>query len=179
MDYRTSTLYSRFYLRNSTNFIKKTMESSSFKSKWDGSMAETSPVLGVTAGAFDVIHPGYIEMFNEAANNCDKLFVCLHVDPSIERPLKPKPILSVDERTKVLTSLTQVYYVVPYHTEKELALYLYENKFDVRFLGEDYKDKNFTGKDLDIPIHWIKRDHGWSTTLFKKKIYESVSMNIN
>ena len=149
------------------------MESSSIKLKWNGSLDQTSPIIGVLAGNFDVIHPGYIDMFNEAANHCDKLFVCLHEDPSVERPHKIKPILSLEDRMKVLNSLKQIYYVVPYKTEKELYTYLYENEFDVRFLGEEYKDLNYTGKDLDIPIHYINRDHGWSTTRFKNLIVKS------
>jgi len=118
-------------------------------------------------------------MFNEAADHCDKLFVCLHEDPSIERSSKLKPILSIEDRLKILKSLKQIYYVVPYKTEKELYTYLYENEFDVRFLGEEYKEKEFTGRDLDIPIHYINRGHGWSTTQFKRKIYDSISKLIN
>ena len=130
--------------------------------------------IGVIAGAFDTIHPGYIKMFKEASNNCNRLFVCLHNDPSNERPQKMKPVLSVEERIEILNAIKGVYYVVPYNTEAELYLYLKENKFDVRFLGDDYINKPFTGDDLNIPIHYITRNHDWSTTKYKKLIYESV-----
>jgi len=132
--------------------------------------------IGVIAGNFDVLHPGYIKMFTEAERNCDQLFVLLHVDPTIERPDKIKPILSVDERTEMLYALSSVHYVIPYNTEAELYLYLKENKNEirVRFLGDDYKDKSFTGDDLDIPIYYLNRNHGWSTSKFKQLISNSL-----
>jgi len=121
-------------------------------------------MLGVIAGNFDVIHPGYIAMFNECKKNCDYLTILLHKDPSIERPEKLKPILSVEERTEMLMSLRMVDDVMPYTTESMLHHFLEELKPDVRFLGDDYIGKPFTGDDIEIPIHYLNRDHGWSTT---------------
>ena len=133
-----------------------------------------SKKIGVVAGAFDVIHPGYIRMLKECSDNCDQLFVLLHNDPTNERPQKLKPVLSVEERMEILNSIKGVYYVLPYNTENELYIYLKENKIDVRFLGDDYKNASFTGDDLDIPIYWIKRNHGWSATKYKQLIHDSV-----
>ena len=130
--------------------------------------------IGVIAGAFDVLHPGYVKMFKEASTNCDQLFVLLHNDPSIERSHKLKPILSIDERIEMLNMIKGVYYVLPYNTENELYAYLKENDIDVRFMGDDYVGKSFTGDDLNIPIHWIKRNHNWSSTKYKKLIHESL-----
>jgi glycerol-3-phosphate cytidylyltransferase len=130
--------------------------------------------LGVIAGNFDVIHPGYIKMFKECKENCDQFFVLLHVDPSIERPEKLKPILSLYERFEVLSSISFIDHIIPYDTEAELLEYLTMLKPAVRFLGDDYIDKTFTGDHLDIPIHYINRDHGWSTTKFKKLIADEV-----
>lgn len=134
--------------------------------------------IGVTAGNFDVIHPGYIKMFNECMENCDYLVVLLHTDPSIERPEKMKPILSVEERREILYAL-DIHSVITYDTEKELYYMLKDGNFNVRFLGDDYKDKSFTGDDLEIPIHYITRDHGWSTTKFKKLIADEVQRSSN
>ena len=125
---------------------------------------------GVLAGNFDVMHPGYIEMFKEASANCDCLVVLLHTDPSIERPEKLKPILSVEERKSMLLSLIYVDDVVRYTYEEQLLDLLKMGEFDVRFLGDDYINKPFTGDNLKIPIHYLNRDHGWSTTKFKKLI---------
>jgi len=136
----------------------------------------TNNKIGVIAGNFDVFHPGYIKMFTEAGHNCDQLFVLLHVDPTIERPFKTKPVLSVEERMEMLYALSSVHNVIPYNTEAELYAYLKENenKISVRFLGDDYRIKPFTGGNLDIPIYYLNRDHGWSTTKFKKSISDSL-----
>lgn len=129
---------------------------------------------GVICGNFDVIHPGYIKMFKECAANCDCLVVLLHTDPSIERPHKLKPILSVDERKEMLMELKSVCDVVSYTYEESLLELLKIGEFDIRFLGDDYIDKPFTGDHLKIPIHYLNRDHGWSTTKFKNLIAKTI-----
>ena len=130
--------------------------------------------IGVIAGNFDVIHPGYIHMFDECKNNCDILLLLLHEDPSIERPEKIKPILSLNERSMTLNSLKQIDQIITYKTESDLYKILMDKQIDVRFLGDDYRDKSFTGDDLDIPIHFLDRSHGWSTTKLKKLIGETL-----
>ena len=131
-------------------------------------------IKGVIAGAFDVIHPGYVQMFNIASLQCDRLTVLLHQDPSIERPEKLKPILSSLERINILLALSTIGSVRTYNTEEDLYRILSTSNYDVRFQGVDYQGKEFTGSDLNIPIFWIPRDHGWSTTKFKKLIAESL-----
>jgi glycerol-3-phosphate cytidylyltransferase len=131
-------------------------------------------IRGVIAGNFDVIHPGYIAMFDECKKHCDKLIVCLHEDPSIERPEKLKPILHWSDRVKILDSLTQVDFVFLYQTEADLYEALVKGEFDVRFLGDDYVGKTYTGYELNIPIHYLNRDHGWSTTKYKQLIANSL-----
>ena len=125
---------------------------------------------GIIAGNFDVIHPGYVAMFKECKANCDSFIVLLHTDPSIERPEKLKPILSTLDRIEMLRCFRQIDDVKTYETEAELYELIKEVNPDIRFLGDDYKDKDYTGKDLNIPVHWIGRDHGWSTTKFKLQI---------
>ena len=131
-------------------------------------------VVGVIAGNFDVIHPGYIYMFDECKKHCDILLLLLHQDPSIERPEKIKPILDLNERNMVLTSLKQIDQIIIYQTESDLYDILKSEQIDIRFLGNDYKNKSFTGDDLGIPIHYLDRSHGWSTTKFKKLIAETI-----
>lgn len=130
-------------------------------------------IKGVIAGNFDVIHPGYIKMFKECAENCDCLIVLLHTDPSIERPYKLKPILTVEERKEMLYELKSICDIFTYTYEEQLLDLLKLGEFSVRFLGDDYKGKPFTGDYLNIPIHYLDRSHGWSTTKFKKLISES------
>ncbi len=133
-----------------------------------------SQIVGVIAGSFDVIHPGYIYMFDECKKHCDILLLLLHDDPSIERPEKIKPILDLNERNMILSSLKQIDRIITYQIESDLYDILKTEQIDVRFLGDDYKDKAFTGDDLGIPIHYLDRSHGWSTTKFKKMIAKGV-----
>jgi glycerol-3-phosphate cytidylyltransferase len=125
---------------------------------------------GVLAGNFDVMHPGYIKMFKECKTKCGHLTVLLHTDPTIERPEKLKPILSVEERKEMLLELRSVDEVITYTLEAELYDLLKEGDYSIRFLGSDYVDKTFTGDNLNSSIYYISRDHGWSTTKFKNEI---------
>lgn len=133
---------------------------------------------GFVAGSFDVIHPGVIRMFKECKKNCTNLIVALHSSP--EKILKP--ILSLEERLEILESIKYIDMISLYKTEEELlnllVIFKYQieprNKGIVRFLGDDYKNKDYTGKNLDIPIYWINRDHGWSTTKYKTAIYNQI-----
>lgn len=133
---------------------------------------------GILAGAFDIIHPGYIEMFKKAKLSCNHLTVALHEDPSLENN-KVIPVHSVYERKNILLSIKYIDDVFIYKTENDLYKILSSGGFDIRFLGEDYLDKDFTGKDLDIPIYWIKRNHNYSTSDLKRKIAESWSVYEN
>ena len=129
---------------------------------------------GFIAGNFDVIHPGYIKMFKECYTNCDHFTVLLHSDPSIERPEKLKPILTVDERIEVLSSIKYIHDIQSYTYESELYELIIRGEYSVRFLGDDYRGKSFTGDDLNISTHYLNRDHGWSTTKFKNLIAKTI-----
>lgn len=127
--------------------------------------------IGVIAGNFDVIHPGYVRFFKDAKENaCDILTVALHVDPTIERPNKAKPILTAEERTEILLSIRYVDRVLYYNTEKELEDLLTSIPDHVRVIGTDYEGVEFTGKSLAREIYYHDRDHDWSTTRFKTEI---------
>ena len=132
-------------------------------------------IKGVIAGNFDVIHPGYIKTFKDCKENCDHFTILLHSDPTIERPTKLKPVLTVDERMEVLFSIKYIDQIKVYTYENELIELLKNGKFNIRFLGDDYVDKDFTGRNLNIPIHYISRDHGWSTTKFKNLLVNSLA----
>ena len=129
---------------------------------------------GFVAGNFDVIHPVYIKMFKECNTNCDHFTVLLHSDPSIERPEKLKPILTLDERIEVLSSIKYIHDIQSYTYESELYKLIIRGEYSVRFLGDDYRHKSFTGDDLNICVHYLNRDHGWSTTKFKNLIAKTI-----
>ena len=132
-------------------------------------------IKGIIAGNFDVIHPGYVRFFHDAKENaCEWLIIALQGDPTVERPSKAKPILTVAERAEILMALRSVDEVVHYNTEAELVDVLKKAKPNVRILGSDYQGKSFTGDDLSIPVYYHERNHEWSTTKFKNDITEQV-----
>lgn len=130
-------------------------------------------IRGIIAGAFDLIHPGYIKMFEEAKRNCTHLTIALHENPSFENH-KLVPVHTIEERRKIISSMKYVDSVIIYKAEKDLKEILNSGNYDVRFLGDDYKQKNYTAKELLLKIHWINRNHGYSTTNLKKKIAQSL-----
>ena len=133
------------------------------------------PKKGIIAGAFDVIHPGYIRMFKDAKEHCNHLTVALHEDPSMARPHKLKPVQTVEERREILLALRDVDDVVVYQAEETFLSYLKD--YDMRFLGTDYIDGSYTGKDIPIDIIWLDREkHDYSTTRMKRLIFESVAV---
>ena len=134
---------------------------------------------GFTAGNFDILHPGYIQLFKECKANCDHFTILLQTDPTIERPEKLKPILSTEERIEQLMSNVNVDEVLVYTYEKDLLDLIQENNFDIRFLGDDYVGKSYTGDEFGIPVYFVSRDHGWSTTKFKNIIAESLKNRDN
>ena len=111
--------------------------------------------IGLVAGNFDVIHPGYVKLFEDAKENaCNMLIVALQGDPTIERPHKCKPVQSVEEREYILKSIKYVDEVIHYNTEAELLEILKNYVYDIRILGSDYKNNNFTGKSLNKAVYF-------------------------
>tara|TARA_B100000029_G_scaffold515246_1_gene621325 strand:- start:1617 stop:2033 length:417 start_codon:yes stop_codon:yes gene_type:complete len=128
-------------------------------------------VTGFIAGSFDLIHPGYIKMFDDAKTVCNHLIVGLQTDPTLDRPEKNKLVHTLEERKLILSSLRQVDEILVYDTEESLYNLLKNTKIDVRILGTDYINReNYTGKDLGIPIYFHKRDHDWSASNLREKI---------
>lgn len=132
--------------------------------------------VGFTAGAFDLCHAGHMLMFKEAKEQCDYLIVGLHSDPAIDRPgTKNRPIMSIEEREIILRGIKYIDEIVHYDTEADLYKLLKENtlNIDVRILGVEYKGKEFTGHDLPMPVYFNSRDHGYSTTELRERIFEA------
>lgn len=127
-------------------------------------------IIGFTCGAFDITHAGHYLMFAEIKKKCDYLVVGLQTDPSIDRVYKNKPVQSVKERLIQLESCKYIDKIVTYKTENDLVKLLKKIKPDVRFLGNDWKGKDFTGKELPIKIVFNKRDHNFSTSNLREKI---------
>jgi len=132
-------------------------------------------VIGFCCGAFDCLHPGHILMLADAAGQCDRLYVGLHTNPHIERAEKNAPIQTIDERIIVLQAIKYVYDIVTYTTELELADILYYMHPDVRIIGSDWRDKQdeITAIDAAKRIHWHERGHTWSSSEFRRRVYEA------
>ena len=127
-------------------------------------------IVGFTAGNFDLIHPGYINTFEEAKKHCDKFIVFLQKDPSISKYSKYKPVIPLYERYRTLKAIKYIDEVYIYQTEDELYELIKFFKPDIRILGEDYIGKSFTGDDLSLKVIYTTRSHEWSTTKIKDLI---------
>ena len=128
---------------------------------------------GIIAGAFDIIHPGYIRMFSDAKQHCNHLTVALHEDPSMARPHKLKPVQTIEERKEILRAIRYVDDIVVYQAEETFLSYL--DDYDIRFIGTDYKNGGYSGSDIDIDIVWLDREgHTYSSTKLKTEIYDSI-----
>ncbi|MFB9076928.1 adenylyltransferase/cytidyltransferase family protein [Flavobacterium procerum] len=130
--------------------------------------------IGITFSAFDLLHAGHIKMLEEAKEQCDYLIVGLQTDPTVDRPEKNKPTQTVVERYIQLKGCKFVDEIIPYSTEQDLEDILRSFKIDVRILGEEYKDKKFTGRDYceqkGIVLHFNVRDHRFSSSGLRKEV---------
>lgn len=131
-------------------------------------------IVGFTCGSFDLLHAGHVMMLEFCKRNCDYLIVGLQVDPSVDRGDKNKPVQSVMERWLLLRADRHVDEVVIYRTEEELyeLLQILRDLVDVRFVGRDWAGKEFTGKDLQIPIVYTPRKHKFSSHALRVKVYD-------
>lgn len=120
--------------------------------------------IGFTASAFDFLHSGHIVMLKEAKEQCDYLIVGLHTNPQIDRPEKNKPVQSTLERFLQLEGCKYIDKIIPYDTEEDLYNLLQILKPDIRVIGEEYKNKEFTGKNLPIEIYYNSRKHNYSSS---------------
>jgi len=128
-------------------------------------------IKGIIAGAFDLIHPGYIRMFKDCKMHCNHLTVALHEDPSFARPYKLTPVQSLEDRKEILRAIKYIDDIVVYQAEDTFLSYL--DDYDIRFLGDDYRDGSYTGKNKKIKIIFLDRSHNYSTTELKRKIVKS------
>jgi|TARA_B100000497_G_scaffold126744_1_gene166445 glycerol-3-phosphate cytidylyltransferase len=134
-------------------------------------------VKGITFSSFDLFHSGHVAMLKEARANCDYLMVGLQTDPTLDRPEKNKPIQSVFERYVQLEGCKYIDEIIPYATEQDLLDILLTYDINKRFIGEEYRTKDFTGKQLcvdkSIEIYYNKRQHSFSTSGLRKRIEQN------
>ena len=132
---------------------------------------------GITFSTFDLLHAGHIAMLAEAKSVCDYLICGLHVDPQVERPHKNKPIQSIVERYIQLSSVKYIDEIIPYNFERDLHNILLTYPINVRIIGADYKDTEFSGKDIcltkGIEIYYNERSHDFSSTELRQRIQQA------
>jgi glycerol-3-phosphate cytidylyltransferase len=129
--------------------------------------------VGFTCSCFDLFHAGHVMMLKEAKAQCDYLIVGLQTDPTLDRPEKNKPIQSILERYIQLEACKYVDQIVPYATEKDLLDLLTSYPIDVRIIGEEYKNKQFTGYDLPMSVYFNSRQHSFSSTELRERVRQS------
>jgi len=140
-------------------------------------MKMKNPRIGFTASTFDLLHSGHVAMLREAKTACDYLICALQNDPSIDRPEKNKPVQNIVERQAQLAAIKYVDEILVYNTEAELLDILSMYHIDVKIMGEEYRNKDFTGRELcqerNIEFYFNKRDHRFSTSDLRKRVTES------
>jgi len=138
-------------------------------------MEHSKRIVGFTCSTFDLLHAGHIAMLREAKEKCDYLICGLQVDPSIDRDEKNKPVQTLVERWFQLQGVKYVDEIIPYETEKDLEDLLQMLNISVKIMGNEYKDKDFTGKDIcrkrGIDLYFNSRDHRFSTSDLRNRVY--------
>jgi glycerol-3-phosphate cytidylyltransferase len=141
-------------------------------------LKKENKTIGITFSTWDLLHAGHIAMLAEAKNYCDYLIAGLQTNPTIDRPTtKNKPVQSIVERQITLAACRYVDEIVVYETEKDLEDILLTLPIDVRILGVEYQDKNFTGKEIcenrNIKLIFNARDHSFSSSSLRKRVAEA------
>jgi len=133
--------------------------------------------IGITFSAFDLLHAGHIKMLEDAKRQCDFLICGLQTDPTLDRPKKNKPVQTVVERYIQLKGCKYVDQIVPYATEQDLEDILRSFKIDVRIVGDEYREKSFTGRayceETGIELYFNSRDHRFSSSGLRKIVADA------
>ena len=125
--------------------------------------------IGFTCSTFDLLHAGHISMLAESKSRCDFLVVGLLCDPTHDRPKKHKPIQSMFERWGQLSGISYIDMIIPFSSEQDIIDMVLLIKPDIRIVGEEYKDKEHTGKGL-CPIFYNSRKHSFSSTELRERV---------
>lgn len=131
-------------------------------------------VVGFTCSSFDLLHAGHVAMLRDAKAHCDYLICGLQVDPSIDRDHKNSPVQTIVERYTQLNAVGYVDEIIPYLTEQDLEDILSMYQIDLRIMGEEYRDLDFTGKDIcrkrGIQLYFNERSHRFSSSGLRDRV---------
>jgi glycerol-3-phosphate cytidylyltransferase len=138
-------------------------------------------IVGFTCSTWDLLHAGHVQMLREAKSQCDYLICGLQLDPSLERKDKNSPVQTVVERYTQLKGVSYVDEIIPYSTERDLEDILEMYNIHVRILGGEYRDKDFTGRDIckkrGIELYFNKRDHRFSSSDLRQRVCDAEQAN--
>lgn len=139
---------------------------------------EMNKKIGFNCSTFDLFHAGHVTMLKEEKRFCDYLIAAIQTDPTIDRPTtKNKPVQSIYERYSQVSACKYVDEVLVYSTEDDLLNLLKTQHINIRFLGDEYKTKPFTGKqwclDNGVELHYHLREHPYSSSALRKRVYEA------
>ena len=129
--------------------------------------------IGFACGVFDLFHAGHVMMLEECKEHCDYLIVAVNAAENIDAAINPNkraPVYSLVERVMIMKSIKYVDRVLVYRSEADLLHIMKTEKIDVRFLGDDYRNRPITGAELEIPIYYTNRSHGLSTSVYRKRL---------
>jgi len=131
---------------------------------------------GITFGAFDLFHAGHVVMLQEAKTVCDYLIVCIQSDPSLDRGDKNVPVQSIVERQIQVAACKYVDEIVVYDTERDVLEILGSIDWDVRILGDEYRDNDFTGRDETLDrCYFNTRPHSFSSSELRLRVVEKTT----
>ena len=137
---------------------------------------DKAPIIGITLSTFDLLHAGHIAMLREAKSVCDYLICGLQVDPSCDRIEKNKPVQTLVERYVQLNGVKYVDEIIPYQSESDVIDILEMYPINIKIMGSEYRDKNFTGKDVcerkGIELYFNSRTHRFSSSDLRKRVKE-------
>lgn len=143
-------------------------------------LKERGLIIGITASQFDLLHAGHIAMLSEARNHCDYLICALQNNAKWDRPEKNEPVQTIVERQIQLAAVRYVDEVVVYNTEKDLEDILLTLPIDVRILGVEYQEQEFTGRAIcerrGIQLIFNQRDHSFSSSSLRRRVSEAEQM---
>ena len=144
-------------------------------------MESNTKRVGITFSAFDLFHAGHVKMLEEAKRQCDYLIVGLQTDPTLDRPEKNRPAQTVVERYIQLKGCKFVDEIVPYASEQDLEDILRSFKIDVRIVGDEYREQDFTGRMYceakGIELYFNTRDHRFSSSGLRREVHQKEMLN--
>lgn len=139
------------------------------------SNANNNMVIGYTTGVYDMFHVGHLNILKRAKEQCDYLIVGVSTDELVQKEKNHQPIISFEDRCKIVAAIKYVDQVVPQFDKNKFKAWekLHFNKM---FVGSDWKgteawngfEKQFS--PLGVEIVYLSHTDGISSTMLREKL---------